>query len=201
MPSGKLVDPFDLQPEDIHIEDIALALSHIARYNGHTASGPSYTVGQHSVIACYGSAWESPGTPATLDEEAALRLFHDAAEYVLYDVPRPIKHRPEFKFYCRREGEVLYRILDRFGLVAAVERCGGKVDSKRRAIVELPPGVKLIDNRLLNTEQRDLRNHPDPEYPGAGFFQRRILPWDCVMSEGAFKHAFEELCRAGVVTR
>ncbi|MDO4260804.1 MAG: HD domain-containing protein [Eubacteriales bacterium] len=83
--------PTDPKPEDIHIEDIAHALSMMARANGHFPE--FYSVGQHSVSCC---------------EEAAARgytkrvqlacLLHDASEAYLADITRPVKRcLPKYK--------------------------------------------------------------------------------------------------------
>ena len=82
--SGTRFYPLDPKPEQIHMEDIAHALSFICRGNGHVHQ--FFSVGQHCIRCA---------------KEAALRgfsnrivlacLLHDATEAYLSDVPRPFK--------------------------------------------------------------------------------------------------------------
>lgn len=87
--SGELVDPLHLTPDDIHITDIAHALSRLCRYNGHV--GYFLSVARHSIwVSQLVAAW-------TNDDVLALHaLLHDAAEAYLGDLIRPLKHGPTF---------------------------------------------------------------------------------------------------------
>ena len=100
--TGRHVDPFNLNPREIVVEDIAHALSHIARFGGHAAR--FYSVGQHSLLV----AASCP--PA----HRRWGLLHDAAEAYLGDVPRPIKRR--LPGYQELEDQVLQVIAARFDL-------------------------------------------------------------------------------------
>ncbi|MEL5850000.1 MAG: hypothetical protein U7M05_11660, partial [Candidatus Igneacidithiobacillus chanchocoensis] len=46
--SGRDFLPSKMKPEDVRIEDIAHALSHICRFGGHTRK--HYSVAQHSLL-------------------------------------------------------------------------------------------------------------------------------------------------------
>lgn len=84
--SGKKVFFLEPDPESIDINDIALALSRIPRFNGHTHR--FYSVAEH----CWqGQRW--------LPEEHKLAfLLHDASEAYLCDIPSPIKQfLPDYK--------------------------------------------------------------------------------------------------------
>jgi len=100
--SGGLFYPLDPQPDEIHIEDIAHALSLICRFNGHCDR--FYSVGQHSVmIACLASP-----------ENALWGLLHDAAECYVADMPRPVKRCiPGYKGI---ESGVELAVAQKFGL-------------------------------------------------------------------------------------
>jgi hypothetical protein len=99
---GRWVNPCDPAPYDIVIEDIAYALSHQARYNGH--HGP-YNVAQHSVLVSY----ECPTMPA---------LLHDAPETYIGDLSHPIKygHPALGKAFREVEDVVARRVEEAFGL-------------------------------------------------------------------------------------
>lgn len=77
--SGGQVWPMDPRPEEIHIEDIAGALSKLCRYGGQTLR--FYSVAEH----CVHMALAAP------DDMHLAALLHDASEAYLSDVIRPIK--------------------------------------------------------------------------------------------------------------
>lgn len=78
--TGKFVDPVDLEPDDVCIEDIAHHLSLLCRFNG--ACKVFYSVAQHSILT-------SLIVPRSMALEA---LLHDAAEAYIGDITRPLKH-------------------------------------------------------------------------------------------------------------
>lgn len=84
--SGKVIDPENINEDDIDIHDIAWSLSRISRFSGHTTTEIPYNVAQHCVFV------------ATLMMEAELEdymvlygLLHDAAEAYIGDIPSPVK--------------------------------------------------------------------------------------------------------------
>lgn len=77
--SGKKFDYVNATVDDIEIEDIATALSHICRFAGHLPE--FYSVAQHSVLC-------SQLVPPEFAFEA---LMHDAAEAYCQDIPAPLK--------------------------------------------------------------------------------------------------------------
>src|SRR3546814_6910410 len=50
MLSGRRLDILDPSPLDVEIEDVALGLSRVARWNGQTVGDHAFTVAQHSVL-------------------------------------------------------------------------------------------------------------------------------------------------------
>lgn len=77
--SGKKFDYLNSTTDDVEIEDIATALSHICRFSGHLPE--FYSVAQHSVLC-------SQIVPPEFAFEA---LMHDAAEAYCQDIPAPLK--------------------------------------------------------------------------------------------------------------
>lgn len=110
-PSGRLVEPLNVQPEDIDIRDIAHHLSNECRYAGATPE--HYSVAQHSVLVAEHlaqSMWRL--TPEIL----LAALLHDAAEAYIKDLPSPMKHDPRFAFYREIDAALTDRIYTRFGV-------------------------------------------------------------------------------------
>lgn len=99
--SGKFLDPLNLKPEDIEIEDIARSLSKVCRFNGH--SKDFYSVAQHSVLVSY----------IVPPEFALAGLMHDASEYIIADIASPVK--PVFSNYYEVESHVMSVIAEKFG--------------------------------------------------------------------------------------
>lgn len=132
-PSGRAVNPLDLQVEDILFEDIALSLSNECRFGGKT--DPFYSVAEHSVRV---ARWvkEKGGSPE--DEQWA--LIHDAAEAYLRDMARPLKADPYFgRAHRGAEAKAMSVICERLG-----------IEKKQPAI------VGDGDVALFTAERRDL---------------------------------------------
>ena len=100
-----------LEPEacEIHIRDIAHALSHICRFTGHVQT--FYSVAEH----CYHASYLVPA------EHALQALMHDAAEAYLGDVSSPLKQLlPQYKAI---EARVEAAIFARLNLPAIPHPC------------------------------------------------------------------------------
>ena len=124
--SGIHVTPLVPKAEQIYIEDIAHALSHLCRANGHTKY--FYSVAQHS-INCAAEA-KARGYSRKLQLTA---LLHDASEAYMADLIRPVKQFiPQ---YSVLEDKLLAVILNKYGLDAL-----------------LPIEIKQIDDAMLYAE-------------------------------------------------
>lgn len=77
--SGRKVLPLQMKVEDIHILDIAHALSNMCRYNGHVST--FYSVAEHCALLADS---KFPGDPRW-------KLMHDASEAYMPDVVYPLK--------------------------------------------------------------------------------------------------------------
>ena len=100
-----MFDPFDPNPEDIHVCDIAHALSLLCRANGHFPH--FYSVGQHSVLCMREAVARGYSHRVQLG-----CLLHDASEAYLSDVTRPIK--PLLPAYLEVEKSLQGMIFDKW---------------------------------------------------------------------------------------
>lgn len=94
--------PLDPHEDEIHIEEIAHALSNLCRYNGHVEE--FYSVAEHCVALSY----------AVPPEYAMEALLHDASEAFLGDMIRPLKIND--LFYQRVEAQLVKVIARKFGM-------------------------------------------------------------------------------------
>lgn len=129
----------DPRPEDICVEDIAVALSRIPRWNGHTKF--PYPVSEHSILL-------SKLMPQGTELEG---LFHDADEAYTSDMPRPLKYMiPECEY--RDIGARIQKVIwKRFGLAEDFSP-------------KDPDGpIKVVDTYLLKAEAYYLMPVGTPE--------------------------------------
>lgn len=124
---GRWFWPLDPRSEDIHIVDIAHALSNKCRFSGHTKK--FYSVAQHSVIV----------SKICNKEDQLWGLLHDASEAYLVDMPKPLKVLPEFEWFREAEDKVQAMVSKHYGLD-----------------FEQPESVHRADKIALLTEKRDL---------------------------------------------
>ena len=90
--SGKFVDVLNPSIDDIDIDDIAWHLSRLSRYCGGTITEVPYNVGHHSIFVM--RLVREQGEDIECQKAA---LLHDAAEYLINDIPSPVKHLPKVK--------------------------------------------------------------------------------------------------------
>ena len=156
--TGKEVDPFYLNKEDICIEDIAHSLALQCRFNGHCLI--FYSLAEHCcrVSDICSTVWKAHG------------LLHDASEAYLSDIPSPVKQElPEYKAI---EKKIEYLIEFRFGIVPQV-----RMDV-----------VKECDQILLATEARDLMCYCETPWVfiTQAPLSKRIVPWGWMRAEEEF---------------
>lgn len=167
---GKVCLHFPL-PEQIHIEDIAGALSKIPRFNGHTTE--LYSVAQHSVLVSLYLRNEPDPIPMAA-------LLHDAHEAYFGDITTPVKDLLASQFLHAKTERMDEAIGLRLGIDPALFRCDV---------------VQAADRILLATEKRDLMplhaeiwHCPAEPWPGM-----KIVPWSIAESEEKFLERFEYL--------
>ena len=146
MLSGRKLDILSPSPFDIEIEDIALGLSRVTRWNGQTTGKYPYSVAQHSLLVEELFNIEYPD----LDKKWNLAaLLHDAPEYVIGDLITPFKYalNNSYRFV---EDNLMKAIYLRFGLPALLPR---HIESK----------IKKIDKSLAWFEAVDLAGYNEKE--------------------------------------
>jgi len=169
--SGRRVNPFEPDPDELDPDDIAQALANQCRFGGH--SRVFYSVAQHSAIIS-DLVLERGGSP----EAALAALLHDAAEAYLVDLPHPLKHRSELgPPYRRAEALLEQAIRERFGLPADV------------------PEIKPIDRALLAAERRAFSQIAWhwPELDGAEPLDVDLEAWEPARAAEEFRTRFERL--------
>jgi uncharacterized protein len=165
--TGRAFYLLDPRPEDVDILDIAVALSRAPRYAGHSRC--TYSVAQHSYFA-------SIYAPKPFALEA---LLHDATEAYTGDITRPLK-RILGPVFADIEKRIHFAIAERF-------RIPKKISAE----------VKVIDDRLLATERRDLLGKPPIPWHhderGIQPLPIKIEPQFFYKTLGQFISRFEEL--------
>ncbi len=146
MLSGRKLDILSPSPFDIEIEDIALGLSRVTRWNGQTIGKHPYSVAQHSILVEELFNIEYPH----LDKKWNLAaLLHDAPEYVIGDLITPFKYalNNSYRFV---EDNLMKAINLRFGLPALLPK---HIESK----------IKKIDKALAWFEAIELAGYNEKE--------------------------------------
>jgi uncharacterized protein len=138
--TNKRVNPLNLNPCDVDINDIAHALALCNRFAGHTSKPIS--VAQHSL-------WVSHLVSGAGYEIEMAALLHDASEAYLGDVTKWLKASPEMKAYRDAEERATRVILYAFDtdekfLTPAVEEA-----DKRMVCWEAEQGIKgFFDHKM-----------------------------------------------------
>ena len=134
LPNGNRFFPLQAKGP-IHLADVAKSLSLKYRFQGFTRT--PYSVAQHSI-----------NVSRVLPEPLKLwGILHDVAEYVLGDVPTPIKRHWSMFRYRWAENRILKRIAKDLDLPWP-----------------MPEEVKIADTRLLATEVQWLFDSVHPEW-------------------------------------
>ena len=169
--SGRWVNPFDPDPEQLDAGDIARALANQCRFGGHCRV--FYSVAQHSVIVS--QLVEQRGGDV---EDVFAALMHDAGEAYLGDMPHPLKHRsPLGAAFKAAEDHLEQAIRARFRIRADV------------------PEIKRADRALLATERRafSAETWHWPELDGVEPLDLELTAWAPDEAAQAFAERYAEL--------
>jgi 5'-deoxynucleotidase YfbR-like HD superfamily hydrolase len=178
--SGRAFPLLDPSPRDVHWFDVAAGLAHINRYSGNAGI---YTVAQHSIIVAN----------ALPPELRPYGLLHDAHEFVVGDMTRPMKKAlgPAVCFHLEDIEQVVdWAIYTAAGLPYPISP-------------EIRHAVKRADVQALMTEKRDIltpMNTVDAEVWLHGSdvvdpLPETIVPWSNAHAQEAF---YRELNRYGL---
>jgi hypothetical protein len=166
--SGRRFYPLEPRRQDIHLPDIAHALSNLCRFTGHTRE--FYSVAQH---CCH--VHDEVRT-----KDRAWGLLHDAGEAYLNDVATPVKRSAQFRGYTEAEQVLMRHVSVLFGLEFG-----------------MPPGVHEADVRMLFTEKRDLLvpmvDGTDWSRDAAEPYPWKVVPWSPTKAFNEFMYRAREL--------
>ena len=118
MLSGRKLDILSPSPLDIEIEDIALGLSRVTRWNGQTTGVHAYSVAQHSILVEELFTFKYPSLK---NKWRLAALLHDSPEYVIGDLITPFKYALN-NSYREVEENLMKAIYIRFGLPAKIPK-------------------------------------------------------------------------------
>lgn len=176
--SDSMVEPLDMKPEMVKIEDVAYALSNQPRFTGHVkrTDGFPFTVAQHScnvarLVMRRSNSWD----------DVLYGLVHDATEAFLSDMARPLKHYNVFgDAYREVEAGLMVPIAESLGLP-----------------IEMPGVVKWADDVALRVECRDFMGptmkamYADGNEDVALYFPHPVKAWTHEFAEAEFLDMFE----------
>lgn len=139
--SGKAFYPYDPQPNDFELEDIAWGLSHECRYNGQCEK--FWSVAQHSIcVMIEVENWAEGNCPSHANRLAFLAHMHDAEEGLIKDIPTPLKLL--LRDYEEIKQRVRRAINEKFALDPIIESCRDFLDVIKRADIAVLHAEKAI---------------------------------------------------------
>ncbi len=163
--TGRQYWPCDPRSNEVHLIDIAHALSLMCRYAGHCIQ--HYSVAEHSV---HMARWLLRQYGPTV---AMYGLLHDATEAYCVDVPRPLK--PHLANYSEIEERNWLAIAYRFGLP-----------------FQIPNEVHDADNRIIADELVNMQPMPWHAHYNRPLGVK-IQCWSPIVAETEFLATFQAL--------
>lgn len=163
--SGIEFDPQRPDASKVKLHDIAHALSNQCRWSGHVRW--FYSVAEHSVRASH----------LVPQRHALAVLLHDASEAYVQDMPTPIKHSPQMRWYRDLERGVQAAIGMHFGIQWK----------------EHEEAIKFADRVMLASEARDLMGNWLALPDDVSYLDERIIPMSQQMARQEFLRRYFEL--------
>jgi 5'-deoxynucleotidase YfbR-like HD superfamily hydrolase len=172
--TGIMINPAKIvSKDDLHLEDIAHALSNQCRFSGHVKQ--FYSVASHSLLVSE--------LAESVDKRAALAgLLHDAAEAYVIDVPNPIKQNEEMRWYRNNENKILKVIFEKYNV------------TNTKAIMDI---VKEADVEALKREVSSLM----PKHNGFDHLNMepelyvKVVPESPYIAKKRFKERFYQVIK------
>jgi len=165
--TGRRIFPLNPSPDNINLLDIAHALSNQCRFTGHVRK--FYSVAEHSCRV-------HDIVPTELKLAA---ILHDASEYALMDLARPVKEQKEMYLFREAEDALMECIAEKYNFTYPLE-----------------DKIKEADKILLVTEYRDLMP-PEvfkvTDFNGHKPLENYINPWTPEMAKSAMMLRLEKL--------
>lgn len=185
MLSGRRLDIIDPSPLDIEIDDVALGLARLNRWNGQTNGEYGYSVAQHSILVAELVATETPAAPVDCLRAA---LLHDAPEFVTSDLVTPFK-RAIGSAYAELEARLARTIHLAFGLPALLPQEWTEMIGRADRLAAFIEAIHLAG--FTEEEARQVfgfrRAAPDVD----------IAPWDAATARVRFLAVFRDLADGG----
>ncbi|NJO37246.1 MAG: HD family hydrolase [Rhizobiales bacterium] len=187
MLSGRRLNLLDPSPLDIEIEDIAVGLARVARWNGQTVGDWALSVAQHSLLV--------EGVLERFRETVPpawrlLALLHDAPEYVVGDLITPFKGALAGD-YVLIEHRLMAAIRLRFGLQRLPKAADQLIKRADRA------AAFLEATRLAGFPADEAKRLFDPKgsFLALGIDDMPLIPLPPTEAEADFLERFYRLSR------
>lgn len=178
--TGRKVEPLNLKPEMVCIEDIAHALSLKTRFTGHTKY--HYSVAQHCALGAdlLPRVWKLPF------------LLHEVSEVYLPDIASPIKKR--VKWTDEAGNALSWAMLEDIHLKVCLEALGLSTlyDAVKSPVV-LAMDISMLlaeKNQLLGESPEDWGIEGDPA-------DLQISTWNPGYAEERFLMVYESMTKRG----
>lgn len=183
--SGRRIDLLNPSPLDFELDDIAFALSRVARWGGQTTGEHLYSVAQHSLMVTdIGRRLASNGLSAPLQ---LAHLVHDAEEgFVSFDPISPLKPHlgPAYHEIAARTRRAVHL---RVGLPAELPVAWKRLIKRADRIAAATEAVNVAGYKH-NEVRRILKIRADP-------LPEKLQAWSSAQAYQRFKARLHKLYR------
>ena len=189
--SGRALDLLQPSINDVDLQDISWALSHLNRFVGHAGG---YSVAEHSVLVAEEAGRMARARPVHSPKiEWAHRLaalLHDAHEAYIGDIPTPFK-RAMGDTFVDRLGEIEETVLSAIVLKLAPRGARAQVrEALRHRVVRDADLAVLARERDVIFEGRAPRDWPVLPTPA----EVRLHGWPPLRAAGEWEAGVAEAC-------